>query len=79
MAEDIEIAGVKKLIIHFKKEGNVVKLHKVQKQENGPPEDIEPQDGDPGGYEIGKVVTYTKNPICIGFDTGGSYYEICFD
>jgi hypothetical protein len=78
MAEDIEIAGVKKLIIHFKEEGNVVKLDKVQKQENGPPQDIQPQPGDPGGYLIGTLVTYTKNPNCIGFVIGGSYYEICF-
>jgi len=80
MAEDIESAGVKKLILHFKKgEDNVVKLIAVQKQEGGPPQDIPPQSGDPGGYQIGTLVTYTKNPICISFDIGGSYYEICFD
>ncbi len=85
MAEEIDSAGVKRLILHFKKdEDNTLKLiQPVQKQEVGPtgpanPQPITAQPGDPGGYEIGKLVTYTKNPTCIGFVIGGSYYEICF-
>jgi hypothetical protein len=71
------------LVIQFKKVGNDIQVHKVKKWKDGDedPVVIDPNFGAPpdGSFSIGKVVKYIKNPICIGFDIGGSYYEICFD
>jgi hypothetical protein len=77
VTEDIQIAAFK-MVIEFKIVGNDIQVHKVKKQGAGEPVDIDPQLGGPPGYPMGTLVKYTKNPICVGFVIGGSYYEICF-
>ena len=70
------------LVIQFKKVGNDIQVHKVRmkNEDDDTEDDIPPQLGVPSGttYPLGSLVKYIKNPTCIGFVIGGSYYEICF-
>jgi hypothetical protein len=87
--ETVEFQAFKdKLVIQFRKvsdtAGNTIdiQLHKVKKRrgENAE-EELSSQLGAPvpsGMFPVGTVYKYHKNPFCIGFDIGGSYYEICF-
>jgi hypothetical protein len=72
-----------KLVIQFRKVGDTdIQLYKVKKRrgENAE-EELSSQLGAPvpsGMFPVGTVYKYHKNPFCICFDIGGSYYEICF-
>lgn len=77
-----------KLVIQFRKVSNTagntidIQLHKVKKRHAENAEDeLSSQLGAPvpsGMFPVGTVYKYHKNPFCICFDIGGSYYEICF-
>ena len=80
----IESVSPKKLVIQFKKIGDDIQVHKVRmkNEDDNTEDDIPPQLGAPsapnGKYAVGTVYKYVKNPTCICFEIGGSYYEICF-
>jgi len=76
-----------RLVIQFKKAGNDIQVYNVQKWTPGTnpqpaPVDVTPQLGTPnppnGKFPVGALNKYIKNPTCICFEIGGSYYEICF-
>ena len=77
----------KKLVIKFKRvrengvtKDVVVDKVKMQNEDTGEEDEIPSQFGVPPGnlYTLGQLFKYKTNPICIGFEMGGSYYEICF-
>ena len=80
--EVIESVSPKKLVIQFKKVGDDIQVHKVKikNEDTGDEDDIPPKLGYPPdpNYPLGSLVKYIRNPTCIGFVIGGSYYEICF-
>ena len=76
-----------RLVIQFKKVGYDIQLYNVQKWTPGTTRSrrrwtshhSSALPSPNGKFPVGTVNKYIKNPTCICFEIGGSYYEICFD